>query len=262
MCLLHVSSRPEGSFLCDHWPRNFRNIVWKLKKIWVFLLYIPGTLPLMILPSFCLSWSFFLAPWFCIPFLLPTVWLWVPAGQGFSPQSYTAERERGRINKKKRKKKERKPCESIYRHIKDRKIYILFTSEKPFISNKQFPWAFKKHDLSFVGYHASATKTTRTAKTTLFQPFRSHFHTCTTDLNFSRQQHWRICVWEHKSPYQSDRILNWPHPASSLCSVMSTSLKQVRVQVPSIMCFLWSTRPCLTQNRFFSLVWHKQSTVY
>lgn len=159
------------------------------------------------------------------------------------------------------RQRERKPCESIYRHIKDRKIYIFFTSEKPFISNKQFPWAFKKHDLSFVGYHASATKTTCTAKTTLFQPFRSHFHTCTTALNFSRQQHWRICVWEHKSPYQSDRILNWPHPASSLFSVMSTLVKRVCVQVPSITRFLWSTRPCLTQNRFFPLVWHKQSAV-
>ena len=44
----------------------------------------------MSLPSSCLSWSFCLAPWFCIPSLLPTVWLWVHEGQGFSPQSYTA----------------------------------------------------------------------------------------------------------------------------------------------------------------------------
>lgn len=47
------------------------------------------------LPSSCLSLSSCLAPWFCILSLLPTVWLWVLVGQGFSRQSYTENTERG-----------------------------------------------------------------------------------------------------------------------------------------------------------------------
>lgn len=74
---------------------NMRVYMWNaLVTLGTYIIMYKVTLLLrhlqMSLPSSCLSWSFCLAPWFCIPSLLPTVWLWVHEGQGFSPQSYTA----------------------------------------------------------------------------------------------------------------------------------------------------------------------------